>query len=90
MILEQLIMDLIQQNGQKLEYKSLYEYLGKAAGKELGQQVFSFAKLHKIKPTSKQINQGGYNGVVMCYPVDFLEEYFEKRGEFQFYKKYFI
>jgi hypothetical protein len=71
------------------EYKSLYEYLGKAAGKELGNQVYNFAKFNKIKSRNKQVNQGGYNGSVMCYPVNFLTYYFDLRKQYEQYKQYF-
>lgn len=55
---------------------SLYEYLGKRAGKELGGKVFKTAKEQRIKIISKDVNQGGYVGKVMCYPSAFLAEYF--------------
>lgn len=71
------------------EFKSLYEYLGKAAGKELGKKVFKFAKDNKIYVEYRQVNQGGYNGHVVVYPVAFLEDYFKRKEEHQFNKQYF-
>lgn len=57
-------------------YLSLYDFLGKAAGKVLGEKVFKYAKYKKIKFTVKDVNQGGYSGNVVCYPREFLNEYF--------------
>lgn len=59
------------------DYASLYEYLGKRAGMELGQQVFKAAKEQRIKCKTQEVNQGGYSGKVMCYPRTFLKSYFE-------------
>ena len=51
------------------KYVSLYEYLGHAAGGELGQKVAYAAAKHKIE-------QGGYKGDVYLYPTEFLDTYF--------------
>ena len=63
---------------------SLYDYLGRAAGPELGQQVASAAARKKIKFGTRYVEQGGYKGDVMLYPKSFLDEYFggtnESRG----------
>ena len=55
---------------------SLYDYLGRAAGPELGQQVASAAARKKIKFGTRYVEQGGYKGDVMLYPKPFLDEYF--------------
>lgn len=73
----------------RTEFKSLYEYLGKAAGRELGKKVFKFAKDNKIYVEFRQVNQGGYNGHVVVYPITFLEDYFKRKEEHQFNKQYF-
>lgn len=65
---------------EKLEFVSLYEYLGKRAGMELGEKVFKEAKKQGVKVTSKDIKQGGYEGKVMCYPPYFLQGYFNAVG----------
>lgn len=62
----------------KVEYKSLYDFLGKRAGGELGKQVFEKAKLTKVPFTTRMVSQGGYNGKVMTYPIEFLNNYFNK------------
>jgi len=66
-------------------YASLYEYLGKRAGMDLGQKVFQEAKKQGIKVASKNIKQGGYEGKVMCYPITFLTGYFNAMGVPQTY-----
>ena len=57
---------------------SLYDYLGRAAGPDLGQQVAQSAAKSKPRPKieTRYVNQGGYKGDVMLYPKWFLDEYF--------------
>lgn len=62
------------------EMLSLYDYLGKAAGRELGAAVNEFAKLNKIPVTIKEVSNPKYKGKIMMYPKSFLDEYF-KDGE---------
>tara|TARA_Y100000296_G_scaffold28227_1_gene32924 strand:- start:107 stop:376 length:270 start_codon:yes stop_codon:yes gene_type:complete len=58
------------------EYYSLYEYLGYAAGKELGGEVYD-ASIKTKQPIVKQyVAQGNYKGNVHCYTKGFLDEYF--------------
>jgi hypothetical protein len=59
------------------EILSLYDYLGKAAGKELGAAVNNFAKINKIPVTMKEVNTPKYKGKIMMYPKSFLDEYFK-------------
>ncbi len=58
------------------QYKSLYEYLGKAAGNELGKKVATAASAQKIKLTTQEVSNPKYTGTVMMYPVNFLDSYF--------------
>ena len=44
--------------------QSLYEYLGKAAGKETGKNVFTAAKAMNIKPSTRDISNLKYEGKV--------------------------
>lgn len=55
---------------------SLYEYLGKAAGQELGKAVADTAM--KLQETIKQqdVSNPKYTGKVMLYRREFLDEYF--------------
>jgi hypothetical protein len=59
------------------ETYSLFEYLGKPAGLELGKKVFEAAKQLKIKVTSQEIVNKKYTGKVLTYPKSFLDIYFE-------------
>jgi len=58
------------------EYLSLYEFLGKAAGKDLGKRVYEHAKNLKIKCQTHEISNPLYEGKVLTYPKSFLEDYF--------------
>lgn len=61
---------------QIVAHVSLYEYLGKRAGIEVGKQVYAAAKQQRVRVKPKQVNQGGYKGQVLCYPPAFLFGYF--------------
>jgi hypothetical protein len=56
---------------------SLYDYLGKAAGKDLGNQVYKTASAQKIQVTEKQVSNPVYKGKVLMYPKSFLDSYFQ-------------
>lgn len=58
------------------QYKSLFEWLGKAAGTELGAKVAAAASAQGIKLQEQQVNNPKYTGKVLTYPVSFLENYF--------------
>ena len=56
---------------------SLYDYLGHAAGSDVGQQVaYAAAKANVITET-KQVSNPVYKGPVMLYPRSFLDLYFK-------------
>ena len=57
---------------------SLYDYLGKAAGAEIGKQVYNKAKELKIKVSTRHVSNRKYSGPVVIYPASFLELYFKK------------
>ena len=60
-----------------MEKISLYDYLGHAAGSDVGQQVaFAAAKAGVITET-KQVSNPVYKGPVMLYPRSFLDLYFK-------------
>ena len=61
---------------KNMKMMSLYDYLGRAAGPELGQQVAQAAARKKVKFKTRYVEQGGYKGDVMLYPKSFLDEYF--------------
>ena len=61
-----------------MEYLSLYDYLGKAAGEQLGLEVSIAAKQAGIKIGKKQISNPTYTGEIQMYPKEFLEFYFRE------------
>jgi len=58
------------------EMMSLYDFLGRAAGGELGKQVAEAATKAKVGFELKEVSNPKYTGKVMMYPKSFLEEYF--------------
>jgi hypothetical protein len=61
-----------------MEYLSLYDYLGKPAGEELGKEVAIVAIQNKIPLQTRQVSNPKYTGTVNLYPKDFLDFYFRK------------
>ena len=63
---------------QKLssDMMSLYDYLGYAAGGELGKEVYNTAvKLHETVKL-KEVSNPKYQGKIMMYRREFLDDYF--------------
>jgi hypothetical protein len=58
---------------------SLYDYLGHAAGAELGKQVAEYASLKKAKFETRKVTNPRYTGNVMLYERTLLEEFFTVR-----------
>jgi len=56
------------------DYLSLYDYLGHAAGGELGQRIAYEAAKYKVTIQNKKINNPSYTGRIQMYPNDFLNE----------------
>ena len=56
---------------------SLYDYLGHAAGSELGQQVATAAKRAGVKGEIREVSNPVYKGPVMLWPRAFLDLYFK-------------
>jgi len=59
-------------------YLSLYDYLGKAAGEELGKKVADAASKIKLPLEVREISNPKYTGKVLLYPKDFLEGFFKE------------
>ena len=55
---------------------SLYDYLGHAAGPDLGKQVASAAARAGIKSEIREVSHVGYKGPIMLYPKSFLDNFF--------------
>ena len=62
-----------------MEYKSLYDHLGRAAGGELGKQVAEAAVRDGIKIQTRQVSNPKYEGTIMLYPSDWLTNYFSSQ-----------
>jgi hypothetical protein len=59
---------------------SLFEYLGKAAGKELGAQVAKAAVKQRIPTVLRYVSTETYVGNVNLYPKSFLDSYFNNES----------
>lgn len=58
---------------------SLYDYLGYAAGSELGKQVATAATKAKEKIGKRYVTNTRYKGEVLLYRREFLQEYFSTK-----------
>jgi hypothetical protein len=68
-------------NKKVMEYLSLYDYLGKPAGEQLGKEVYEAARKQGVKAQSREISNPKFTGKVLLYPKDFLDFYFRKPTE---------
>ncbi|MDB4344475.1 hypothetical protein OAA18_00155 [bacterium] len=59
-----------------MKMMSLYDYLGHAAGTQLGEQVAKKATAMGVKMDTREVSNPKYTGKVMLYPEEFLTEYF--------------
>jgi hypothetical protein len=66
-----------------MEYLSLYDYLGKAAGNELGKEVASAASKAGVKLETREVDNPKYTGKVYLYPKDFLDVHFREPASYQ-------
>ena len=57
-------------------FLSLYDYLGKAAGPELGKKVAAAASKARLKLQTRAVANPSYAGLVYLYPKDFLDGFF--------------
>lgn len=70
----------MEEKQEKLPYMmSLYDYLGRAAGKELGGKVFQTAMILKETVDERPVTNPKYTGNVHLYRREFLDEYFNKK-----------
>jgi hypothetical protein len=61
----------------EIKMMSLFDYLGRPAGGELGKQVYTTAHQLKVPVETRRVETKKYTGDVMLYPETFLKEYFE-------------
>ena len=59
---------------------SLYDYLGRAAGMQLGDQVAKVATAIGVKMDTRYVSNSTYTGNVTLYPEEFLKLYFQANG----------
>jgi hypothetical protein len=64
---------------QKPYMMSLYDYLGRAAGKQLGAEVAATAAALKETIEERYVENPAYKGNVHLYRREFLDEYFGKK-----------
>jgi hypothetical protein len=57
---------------------SLYDYLKRAAGSQLGKEVAEKAAEMKVGFEIKHVSNPAYTGEIMMYPETFLDWYFKK------------
>ena len=62
-----------------MDMLSLYDYLGYAAGGELGKEVADAAFKSNVKIETREVSNSKYTGKVMLYPENFLIEYFQSK-----------
>ena len=55
---------------------SLFDYLGRPAGSELGQRVAAAAARNKVKYETRHVSTKTYTGDIMLYPKNFLDQFF--------------
>ena len=60
-----------------MELISLYDYLGRAAGPDLGKQVATAAAKAGVKSEIREVSNIKYTGPIMLYPKSFLDLYFK-------------
>jgi len=82
MILYLTYKNLNNMSNNQVEMLSLYDYLGRAAGKKLGEQVAAYAKLRKARFGTKSVSNPAYQGHVMVYTKRFLDECFNAKKVF--------
>ena len=63
------------------EMLSLYDYLGKAAGMELGAAVCKVAVESKEKIEEREVENPKYKGKVHLYRKEFLDLYFQNNKQ---------
>ena len=63
---------------------SLYEFLGKPAGNDLGKKVYLAARSKGASFSQREVSNPKYTGMVMTYPESFLKEYFETKKETEY------
>ena len=58
------------------KFLSLYDYLKKPAGRELGVRVSQAAQEANIPIQNKSVSNSTYSGLIQMYPESWLDTYF--------------
>lgn len=66
-----------------MEYLSLYDYLGHAAGSDLGKEVAAAATEAGIRLETREVDNPKYTGTILLYPKNFLDFYFREPASYQ-------
>jgi len=68
--------EIINKTNNNMNMVSLYDYLGRAAGPDLGQEVATAARKAGVKGEIREVSNPKYRGPVMLWPTAFLDLYF--------------
>ena len=68
---------IITKKENSMSMMSLYDYLGHAAGSDLGQKVATAARQAGVKGEMREVSNPVYKGPVMLWPKAFLDLYFK-------------
>jgi hypothetical protein len=63
---------------KETKFVSLFDYLGHAAGGDLGRAVYAAAKKSRQPTQQRDVSNKKYVGKVLLYTESFLDEYFNK------------
>ena len=70
------VREIINKKNENMNMISLYDYLGRAAGPDLGKTVATAAAKAGIKSEIREVSHVGYKGPIMLYPRTFLDNFF--------------
>jgi hypothetical protein len=62
---------------KETKFLSLYDYLGYAAGGELGKAVYAKAKETNQPTQQRDVSNTKFKGKVLLYTLEFLDSYFK-------------
>ena len=71
------ITTIITKKENSMSMMSLYDYLGHAAGSDLGQKVATAARQAGVRGEMREVANPKYTGPVMLWPRAFLDLYFK-------------
>jgi len=71
------ITTTITKKDNSMNKVSLFDYLGHAAGSDLGQKVATAARAAGVKGEMREVANPKYTGPVMLWPRAFLDLYFK-------------